>query len=207
MYARSTSVQGDPARIDEGMRYVREEVMPAVTGMDGCIGLSMLVNRETGRCTVTTSWMSEDEMRMTDINVSAFRSRAAEIMGSDDPEVREWEIAIMHREHDAREGSWCRVTWLTCPPSDVESTLDFFRDTVMPSLEQFDGFCSASMLVDRGTGQCCATARFDSREDLEATREMARGMRERRSQDSGVVFGDIEECELVIAHLRVPELV
>jgi hypothetical protein len=207
MYARSTSVQGDPARIDEGMRYVREEVMPAVTGMDGCIGLSMLVNRETGRCTVTTSWMSEDEMRMTDINVSAFRSRAAEIMGSDDPEVREWEIAIMHREHDAREGSWCRVTWLTCPPSDVESTLDFFRDTVMPSLEQFDGFCSASMLVDRATGQCCATARFDSREDLEATREMARGMRERRSQDSGVVFGDIEECELVIAHLRVPELV
>jgi hypothetical protein len=146
-------------------------------------------------------------MRMTDINVSAFRSRAAEIMGSDDPEVREWEIAIMHREHDAREGSWCRVTWLTCPPSDVESTLDFFRDTVMPSLEQFDGFCSASMLVDRATGQCCATARFDSREDLEATREMARGMRERRSQDSDVVFGVIEECELVIAHLRVPELV
>ena len=113
----------------------------------------------------------------------------------------------MHREHDAREGSWCRVTWLTCPPDDVESTLDYFRDTVMVRLEGFDGFCSASMMVDRATGQCCGTARFDSREDLEATREMAQGMREQRSQESSVEFGDVEECELVIAHLRVPELV
>lgn len=207
MYARSTTVQGDPARIEEGIRFVREEVMPAVTGMDGCIGMSMLVNRETGRGIVATSWASEDAMRATEGQVVAFRGRAAEILGAGEPEVREWEIAIMHREHDAREGSWCRVTWLTCPPAEVESTLDFFRDQVMPRMEEHDGFCSASMLVDRATGQCCATARFDSREGLEATREMARGMRERRSQDSNVVFGDIEECELVIAHLRVPELV
>ena len=207
MYARSTSVQGDPARIDDGIRYVREEVMPAVTGMEGCIGLSMLVDRGNGRVIVTTSWTSEDAMRATDINVSALRSRAAEIMASEAPEVSQWEIAMMHREHDAREGSWCRVTWLTCPPADVESTLDFFRDSVMPRLEAFDGFCSASMLVDRATGQCCATARFDSRADLDATREMARGMREQRSKEANVVFGAIEECELVIAHLRVPELV
>ena len=206
MYARSTSITGDPARIDQGISFVRDEVMPTVTGMDGCMGISMLVNRETGRGIATTSWMSEDDMRATDGQVSAFRSRAAEIMGGE-PEVREWEIAVMHREHDAREGSWCRVTWLTCPPEDVESTIDFFRDTVMTRLEEFEGFCSASMLVDRATGQCCGTARFDSREDLEATREMAQGMRDRRSLEGNVVFGDIEECELVIAHLRVPELV
>ena len=193
MYARSTSVRGDPARIDEGISYVRDEVMPTVTSMDGCMGISMLVNRETGRGIVTTSWMSEDDMRATDGRVSAFRSRAGEIMGGD-PEVTEWEIGVMHREYDAREGSWCRVTWLTCPPDETR-------------LEDYDGFCSASMLVDRETGQCCGTARFDSREDLEATREMAQGMRERRSQESNVEFGDVEECELVIAHLRVPELV
>ena len=207
MYARSTTVTGDPARIDEGIRFVREEVMPAVTGMDGCIGMSMLVNRETGRGIVATSWTSEEDMQATAGQVVAFRGRAAEILGAGEPEVREWEIAMMHREHDAREGSWCRVTWLTCPPADVESTLDFFRDTVMPRLEEFDGFCSASMLVDRATGQCCATARFDTRADMESTREMAQQMRDRRSQESGVVFGEIEECELVIAHLRVPELV
>lgn len=206
MYARSTSIKGDPAKVDQGISFVRDEVMPRVTGMDGCMGISMLVNRDTGRGIATTSWMSEDDMRATDGQMGAFRSRAAEIMGGE-PEVREWEIAVMHREHDAREGSWCRVTWLTCPPEEVESTIDFFRNTVMTRLEEFDGFCSASMLVDRTTGQCCGTARFDSREDLEATREMAQGMRDRRSLEGNVEFGDIEECELVIAHLRVPELV
>ena len=206
MYARSTSVQGDPARVDDGITFVRDEVMPTVLGMDGCIGMSMLVNHETGRGIVTTSWTSEDQMRATDGQVSAFRTRAGEIMGGE-PEVQHWEIAVMHREHEAREGSWCRVTWLSCPPEDVESTLDFFRDTVLAKMEGVDGFCSASMLVDRATGQCCATARFETRADLEATREMTRAMREQRSRDSNAVFGDVEECELVIAHLRVPELV
>lgn len=206
MYARSTSIQADTSRVDQGITFVREEVMPSITGMDGCIGMSMLVNRETGHCIVTTSWLSEDEMRATEGQVSALRARGAEIMGAR-TDVKEWEIAVMHREHDAREGSWCRVTWLTCPPEEIDSTLDFFRDTVMARLEGVEGFCSASMLVDRETGQCCATARFDTREDLEATRGMAQGMREQRSRESSVQFGEIEECELVIAHLRVPELV
>jgi heme-degrading monooxygenase HmoA len=206
VYARSTSIQGDPGRVDEGIRFAREEVMPAVTGMDGCIGMSMLVNRDTGRCIVTSSWMSQDEMRGTESQVRALRSRAAEIMGGE-VDVKEWEIAVMHREHEAREGSWCRVTWLTCPPAEVETTIDFFRDTVMTRLEETDGFCSASLMVDRESGQCCGTARFDSREDLEATRELAQRMRDQRSREGNVEFGDIEECELVIAHLRVPELV
>lgn len=206
MYARSTSIQGDPGQVDECISFVREEVMPAVTDMDGCIGMSMLVNRDTGRCIATSSWMSEDEMRATDGRVSSLRTRAAEIMGGD-VEVKEWEIAVMHREHEAREGSWCRITWLRCPPAEVDSTLDYFRDTVLAKLEDVEGFCSASMLVDRESGQCCGTARFESREDLEATREFAQGMRDQRARESGVEFGEIDECELVIAHLRVPELV
>lgn len=205
MYARSTSIQADADRIDEGIAYVREDVMPAVTAMDGCMGMSMLVNRETGRCIATTSWLSEDHMRATEGQVSPLRSRGAELMGGD-IEVKEWEIAVMHREHEAREGSWCRVTWLTCPPEDVDSTVDFFRDTVMVRLEEFEGFCSASMMVDRATGQCVGTARFDSRQDLVATRAMARQMRDQLGARGNVEFDSVEEFELVIAHLRVPEL-
>src|SRR4051794_38437569 len=42
MYARSTTVHADPQRIDDGIAYIRDEVMPAVTTMPGCLGLSML---------------------------------------------------------------------------------------------------------------------------------------------------------------------
>ncbi len=206
MYARSTSITGNPDKIDACISYLRDEVMPALTAMDGCMGLSMLANRETGRCIATTSWSSEDAMRATEGEVSPLRARASELMGGE-AIVQEWEIAVMHREHDAREGSWCRVTWLRSEPSEVDSTIDFFKNSVLTRMEGADEFCSASMLVNRGTGECCGTARFDTREALDATRDMASKLRGERSSLGAVEFSDVDECELVIAHLRVPELV
>ena len=206
MHARSTSISGDPSQIDACISYVRDEVMPAVTAMDGCMGLSLLANRDTGRVIATTSWSSEDAMQATDGVVSPMRTQAGELMGGE-ATVDEWEIAVMHREHAAQEGSWCRVTWLRCEPAEVDATIDFFKDSVLSRMEGEEGFCSGSFLVDRVTGLCCGTARFDTRADLEATREVARGLREDRSRMGGVDFIDIDECELVIAHLRVPELV
>jgi hypothetical protein len=45
VYARSTTVLARPGAIDAGIAYVRDEVMPALLGMSGCIGMSMLVDR------------------------------------------------------------------------------------------------------------------------------------------------------------------
>ena len=45
MYARSTTVLGDPSRIEAGIGYARDEVMPAMQQMDGFVGLSMLADR------------------------------------------------------------------------------------------------------------------------------------------------------------------
>lgn len=206
MYARSTSITGDAAQIDACVAFLREEVMPTITGMDGCMGISLLVDRDAGRCIATTSWAGEDEMRATEGQVVPLRDRASRMMGGE-AVVEEWEIAVMHREHETEEGSWCRVTWMQCDPADLESMVDFFKDTVLVRLEADDDFCSASFFVDRASGRCCGTARFARREALEATREMARRMRDERSSTSRTTFTDIAECELVIAHLRVPELV
>src|SRR6478672_9353487 len=81
MYARSTTVQADPMRIDDGIANVRDEVMPAVMTMPGCMGVSMLVDRESGRCIVTTSWDSEESMSASREGVRAMRQRAGAVMG------------------------------------------------------------------------------------------------------------------------------
>jgi quinol monooxygenase YgiN len=206
MYARSTSITGNPDTIDACISFLRDEVMPAVTAMDGCMGLSLLADRDSGRCIATTSWHSEEAMRATEGDVSPFRARASEIMGGE-PTVQEWEIAVMHREHDAREGSWCRLTWLRTEPSKIDETVDYFKESVLTKMEETDEFCSASMMVNRETGECCGTARFESRAALDATRDTAKALREQRSGMGDVEFTGIDECELVIAHLRVPELV
>ena len=76
MYARTTTVHADPQRVDEGIRYIRDEVMPAVQSMPGCMGLSMLCDRDSGRCIVTTSWDSEESMSASRDAVMPMRERA-----------------------------------------------------------------------------------------------------------------------------------
>ena len=63
MYARTTTIQADLAKIDAGIAHVRDQVLPTVTAMDGCIGMSLLVDRESGRCIATTAWESDAAMR------------------------------------------------------------------------------------------------------------------------------------------------
>ena len=59
VHARSTTFQARKTEIDAGIRYVTEQVMPTIMAMDGCIGLSMLVDREAGRCIATSAWTDE----------------------------------------------------------------------------------------------------------------------------------------------------
>src|SRR5215211_331392 len=50
MYARSTTIQAQPTSIDAGITHMRDKVMPAIEAVDGCVGLSLLVDRTSGRC-------------------------------------------------------------------------------------------------------------------------------------------------------------
>ncbi|HEV7196161.1 MAG TPA: hypothetical protein VGN19_09485, partial [Pedococcus sp.] len=59
MHARTTTIQADRSKVEDGIARVQDQVFPAVTAMDGCAGMSLLVDRESGRCIATTSWESE----------------------------------------------------------------------------------------------------------------------------------------------------
>jgi hypothetical protein len=59
MYARSTTVRGNPQSLDDAIAYLRDEVMPAAQEMDGCVGMSMMCDRDSGRCIATTAWETE----------------------------------------------------------------------------------------------------------------------------------------------------
>jgi quinol monooxygenase YgiN len=206
VYARSITIMGTPQNTDAGIAFVRDEVQPKLVAMDGCTGLSMLMNRGTGHCIVTSAWRDEDAMHASDAGLVAARTRGGEIMGGE-PRVEEWEVAVMHRDHMAPEGSCCRVTWLQLEGGDAERGMDAYRTQILPRVEALDGFCSASMLIDRVTGRACGTVAFESRAACEASRDQAMAIRESGSAAAGASVTDVVEFDLVIAHLRLPELV
>ena len=207
MYARSTTIMAQPDRIDDGIALVNDELMSMMTDIDGCMGLSLLVDRSSGRCIATSSWESEEAMRASNEQLQPVRQRLLETLGGDGLEVQEWEIAMLHRDHESPAGACARVTWARPPAGQLDAAVDAFKTNVLPLLENQDGFCSASMLINREAGMLCGTVSFDSMATIEGNREFAAEQRAKMTERTGIEFVDVIECELAVHHLRVPELV
>ena len=206
MYARSTTVRGNPQATNDGIAYVRDKVMPAVQQMDGCVGLSMLADRDSGRCIVTTSWADAEAMKASASGVMGMRQRTVEIL--DGPaDVQEWEIALMHRLHTAHHGACARVIWNDGDPAAADRMLDTFRMAVLPQLEDLPGCCSVSVMLDRSSGHAVVTTTYDSPQDMAAAADRAKQMREEFLRQMNRTVTEVAEFELVLAHLRIPETV
>jgi heme-degrading monooxygenase HmoA len=206
VFVRTTEVEADSAKIADGITIVRDDVFPAVSEISGCVGMSLLVNRDSGRCIATTAWQSEDAMRESAEKVVALRDRAEQGLGSSGSEVHQWEVAVVHRDHAVPEGACARLTWLSGDPAMADRAIDTYKMAVLPRLEEMDGFCSASLMIDRDGGQVVGTVVFESREALEASRTDAQGIRERVADELGATIDTIDEMEVAFAHLHVPEM-
>jgi heme-degrading monooxygenase HmoA len=205
MHARSTTIQANQSSIDAGVAAVRDEVLPALRRLDGFVGLSMMVDRESGRCIATSAWQTEEAMRASEEEVRSVRDRASEILGGT-PEIEEWEIAVMHRDQPTHEGACVRATWLKTDPGRMDELIETFTMVALPQIESLEGFCSASLLVDRAADRAVSSSCFDSMASMAAGRERARQIRTAGTQQAKATVVEVREFELVLAHLRVPEM-
>ena len=141
MYARSTTFHGRPENIDAGIKFFKTEAAPVLYQIDGCRGLSLLVDRQSGESIATSSWESEEAMLASDKQLRPIRDRGRDVLGGP-MQVDAWEVAVMHRTH---HGASARVSWLK---GELDAMVGTFRDGILPQLEQTPGFCSVSLLVN-----------------------------------------------------------
>jgi hypothetical protein len=206
MYARSSTFRGRPGSLDAGIGFVRDEVLPAMLAMDGCVGLSMLANRDTGLCITTSAWHSLETRKDSEQQVSELRERIGDNVGGA-PEVDQWEIALLHRDHWSQEGACVRATWVRSDPAEIDRLVDFTKTTTLPMLDEVVGFCSASVMIDRGSGKGVVAVSFDTALAEENSRATARGLREKFVNETRGQILDVQQFDLALAHLHAPELV
>jgi hypothetical protein len=207
VYARSTTVVANAKLIDAGVAHIRDEVMPTLLGIDGCIGLSMLVDRSSGRCIVTSAWETEEAMRASEEQLRPVRDHVAEILGGR-TQIDEWEIeiAVLHRDHTSEPGACVRAIWVQMDARQADRIVDVYKSVLLPEIQEFDGFCSASLMVDRTSGYAVSSVTFDSRDAMLRTRKLAAVVRERGAREASGEVVEVGEFELALAHLRVPEM-
>ncbi|UTT48260.1 MULTISPECIES: hypothetical protein [Rhodococcus] len=206
VFARSTTIHAHPSYIDSGIKHVRDIVMPALADIDGCLGLSLLIDRGSGRCIATSSWRDEDVLRSSEGLVRMLRDEAARMFHAA-TEVSQWEIAVMHRDHHATRGACCRVTWVELEPARLDRGVDMWKMAALPRMEELEGFCSASLMLDRATGRGVSSLTFDNAQAMESNGDRIDAIRAEVTHAADARVLDTGEFELAIAHLHVPELV
>jgi heme-degrading monooxygenase HmoA len=209
MYARSTTFRGDPNAIDDGIAYTRDKVLPAVQQMDGCVGLSMLADRHTGRCIVTTSWDDAEAMRNSAEAVRAIRETALTTVHgvASETEVVEWEVGVVHRVRKASEHAASRVIFTKAPLGQADRIIDGFRSSIVPRIGDLVGFCSISLFLNRETGRCAIATVYEDRQTMNRAKGQAQAMRGEFTEHMGMHVTDVAEFDVAVAHLRVPETV
>jgi hypothetical protein len=206
VYARSTTVDGRPNAVDAAVAHVEEHVMPPVLEIEGCVGLSVLVDATSGSCVLTTSWQTEEALRAADGRLRPHLDRTATLLGGA-PEDEEWEIAVFHRDRTAPPGACVRTVRVRVEPEQAEHGVDLYRMVLLPRICDFPGFCSASLLVDRASGHAVSSVTFADHDAMRRTRSLAAVVREEGSGEASAEILDVAEFDLALAHLHVPELV
>ena len=82
-----------------------------------------------------------------------------------------------------------------------------WKMAALPRMEELEGFCSASLMIDRTRGRGVSSLTFDSAEAMDRNKERVDGIRAEVTRAAGATVLDTGEFELAIAHLDVPEMV
>jgi hypothetical protein len=57
---RMTRVQLEPAKVDAGLAFIHDELLPRLSAGSGLYSTELLIDRETGNVLLVTTWTDED---------------------------------------------------------------------------------------------------------------------------------------------------
>ena len=94
MYARVTTIQGSPGKMDDAKGHIQEQTLPQLEKMEGFKGFVALGDRQSGKVLGVAFWESEEALRATEQALSSVRSGAAEAAGGIVAGVERYEVLV-----------------------------------------------------------------------------------------------------------------
>ena len=68
MYARVTTIQASPGKLDALVRVYEKTVLPSARAKHGFRGTYLLTNRGGGKCVAVTFWETEDDATANEVS-------------------------------------------------------------------------------------------------------------------------------------------
>jgi hypothetical protein len=96
MYARVTTTQFSPYRLEEAISIIREHTVPAAQQQNGFKGYLLLVDRSTGKGITITLWEEDADRQISGPKSDYYRQEIGRVVPllTDAPLVEDLEIVI-----------------------------------------------------------------------------------------------------------------
>lgn len=202
MLARITTMQG-ATRIDDGIRHLRDVVVPHVQEQRGYQGLTASGDRAAGVVSVLTLWDTREDLDASESAVEKLRTDSVAAFGGSDASVQRYEQTL---DEVAAEppgiGSLLQIRWVKMDPALIDDNVEFFKRNVLPEIRSMPGFQALRQLIDRATGEGAVGVIWADRDALQAA---DRSLQRRRDTvgSRGVEFTGAVERELLFATMAM----
>ena len=131
MYARVSTIQGTPGKVDDVTTHIQEQTLPQLQKMEGFEGFVALGDRQSGKLLGVAFWESEEALQATEQALSSVRSGAAEAAGGIVAGVERYEVLVNEAPSAGPLGAVTdTVGGATQPVSGATDTVSGVTDTL-----------------------------------------------------------------------------
>jgi len=199
MHTRVVTFTG-AKNIDNGVAYVRDEVVPNLNAQKGYRGLMVSTDRSNGVLGILSLWETEADREASDGALAKNRQEGLNIIGGE-LTVETFEQLLAEISAPPSQGSPLMVTRISMEPTKIDEHFAFFRSEVVPRIKSSPGFRSLRNMINRQTGHGIVGTVWA---DQEAMKSAAADAQSRRPEAiaRGVTFDDVSYREIVFADLR-----
>jgi len=204
MYLRVTAFKSDPAKLDEGIAFLKNKIIPALSKAPGYVGATCIVDRQKGEGAASTLWESLETMNNAEQLGQQSRTQSAEATGLEVLDVDRFEITVLEMTSPTPQlPSYTRVVTGYGDPKKSEKVVEMVRGAV-PQVKAQPGFRAYVAGINWMTGRGFTASSWATPEQREASNVALAASREPVIEAGRMSGLEIANFETVMAEVKLP---
>jgi heme-degrading monooxygenase HmoA len=199
MQVRAVTFTG-ATNIDEGVAFVRDQVLPILVSQKGYRGMTTSADRADGVIGIITLWETVEDLDASDGALAQSRVDGANIVGGT-VSVDNYEQVVLEVVSPLAVGSALSVSPMSMSPEKVDENIDYFKSSSLPDMLATPGVLSIRNMVNRETGNAIVGVVWANHDALAAGAGAA-ASRRAAAAERGIEFDDVSIREVLLMDLR-----
>src|ERR1700761_1508755 len=201
MHVQVSLITAEPQILAGCVRYLEDEVGPALETRPGSLGLSLLVAQEGDVAIVESFWATYDDFGLSaEFTAEVRRELARRVKRTVTAE--NYEVPVFEQRAPLRSGDAVRLTWVEAKLPGVLDVTEVYGNTAVPRLAESPGFRDALLFASPARGHLISHTVWRDPAARAAGPNVAGIIRSGVLAEAGCEIRAIEDYSLVFSSAR-----